>query len=620
MVAVLLLAGEVLALSFNPRIKLPKPARVPFGGKQGALGPVKRTVSRSSVEEPVPSSPGGRDAAMSKLEDLVVNAKSLLRGRSEGGNTFVRNVLSGFTVSLAMIPEAVAFAFVAGVSPLVGLWSTVVLNLFATLLGGRPGICSSASGACSVVIAALVASHGPTYLSGCVLLAGLLQCLAGVGGLGKFIRLVPHPVMLGFVNGLAIVMTRAQLTHFCDPATGAILSGVAAQTMFGLTALTMALVKLTPKVTKALPPSLVSVAIVTAVTHAFNLPARTLVDIAGSETFRGGLSVLPTLCIPALPWLSAPFETLGIIAPYAITMAAVGLIESLLTMQLIDGIVDDGTRGSTRKECFGQGVGNIASGLTSGMGGCALLGQSLINVDAGGTSRVSGIALSLFLATGIVATAPLLGQVPIAALVGVMLLVCQATFSWSSLRVMRKIPKIDALVILLVSFVTVKEDLAKAVVAGTICSALGFAWKQSTNISATLSRSAVPAGASAGTEAAWKTYNVRGPLFFGSTQAFNSLFDVKGDGDDVVIDFLNSRVYDHSALEAINSMADRYGALGKRVHLRHLSSDCSALLERIQGSSLPPYEIVESDPATDPVYEVAEDPAVYRDVPLPPSS
>lgn len=274
-----------------------------------------------------------------------------------------------------------------------------------------------------------------------------------------------------------------------------------------------------------------------------------------------------------------------------------------------EGIVDDGKRGSTRRECIGQGLGNIASGMTGGIGGCALLGQSLINVESGGgVSRLSGMSMAAFLALGIVCAAPLLGNVPVAALVGVMLLVCQSTFSWSSLRVIRKIPKLDALVILLVSAVTVVEDLAMAVVVGTIASALGFAWKQSTSIMATTSNVSRKS----------KTYNIRGPLFFGSTQQFGSLFSPKTDPVDVVIDFTDSRIMDHSGLEAINDLADRYGReMGKSVTLRHLSSDCTQLLSRLHEGGLPPYEIIDSDPATDPVYEVAEDPKYYRDVPIP---
>jgi len=544
------------------------------------------------------------EAPPSQVEDLVANANSLfLTVYPKGPSAALSNVASGFTVSLAMIPEAVAFAFVAGVSPLVGLWSAVVMGFFAAAFGGRGGIVTGASGACAVVMAKLVATHGEAYLSAGVLLAGLLQLAAGWLRLGKFIRLVPHPVMLGFVNGLAVVMFRAQLTHFRSAATGAWLTGLPALSMGVLTALTMFVVKAAPRVTTALPPALIATGVTTVVAKLLllcGLPARTLVDIAGAETFAGGLKILPRLGLPSLPGFGAtPLRALGVIAPYALTMAAVGLIESLLTLQLVDGLVDDGSRGSTSKECVGQGLGNLFSGLTSGMGGCALIGQSLINVESGGTSRLSGVAMSLFLGTGILAAAPLLGQVPIAALVGIMLLVCHSTFSWSSLRLLKKIPRTDVFVICLVSAITVVADLAKAVFAGTIVSALSYAWKMSTAIGvrATSTKADELLG--------WRTYKVEGPLFFGSTANFDGGFTPKQDPNDVVLDFANSRVMDHSALEAINALASKYGALQKRVHLRGLSSDCSALLAKLNGGANPPYELIEPNPATDPVYEVA---------------
>ena len=396
-----------------------------------------------------------------------------------------------------MVPEAVSFSFVAGVSPLVGLWTTVVMGFFAAAFGGRAGICSSASGACSVVVAALCASHGPGYLAGCAALAGLLQIGAGAFGLGKMIRLVPHPVMLGFVNGLAVVMLKAQLTHF--QAAGKFLSLFAPEGLatYGCAILTMALVKfgipmLQEKVdaAKSVPPTLGGVVIASVVAKVFKWPLKTLADVAGAETFKGGLSVLPKLGLPSSVWtplVSSPIETLKIILPYAVTMCAVGSIESLLTLQLLDGIIDDGERGSTKKEVIGQGIGNLAAGLTGGIGGCALIGQSLINAQSGGcVSRLSGMSMAIFLALGIVGFAPLLGQIPVVALAGVMLLVCQSTFAWGSLRLVGKVPNIDLLTIAVVSLVTIKDDLAKAVVYGTIMSALSFAYKQSTAISSTI--------------------------------------------------------------------------------------------------------------------------------------
>jgi SulP family sulfate permease len=540
----------------------------------------------------------------SQIESIYGNAKSLNPfGSHIERETVLSSLAAGLAVSLAMIPEAVSFAYVAGVSPLVGLWTTVFLGFIAASFGGRAGICSSASGACAVVVASLCAMHGPAYLSACAIMAGLLQIVfGGYLGMGKFIRLVPHPVMLGFVNGLTVVMVRAQLPQFQTAAGSYLsLSSPAGQSMYGLTALTMLLVRTIPKI-KALrniPPSLGAVTVCALIAKLLKLPVKTLSDVSGADTFRGGLSVLPTISFPSVPFT---LETLKIIAPFAITMAAVGAIESLLTMQLLDGIADDGKRGSTKKECLGQGLGNMASGFAGGIGGCALLGQSVINAESGGLkSRISGMSMAVFLALGIVAFAPLLGSVPIAAMTGVMFTVCQSTFSWSSLRIINKIPKLDAAIIFLVSFITVKDDLAKAVVAGVIANALGFAWKQSTSITASQSMVKVPKE-----KTQWKSYNLNGPIFFASTTQFANIFDVKNDPSDIIIDFTDSRVYDHSALEAINNLADKYGDAGKKVHLRHLSPDCGDLLKQLHGGDRP-YEVIETDPNTDPMYAVARD-------------
>lgn len=552
-----------------------------------------------------------QEPPLSQVESLRNLAKSLnFFGNSKDDNAlpvaskekqrvYAKSVASGLAVSLAMIPEAISFSYVAGVSPLVGLWTTVVLGFVAAAFGGRPGICSSASGACSVVVAPLCAVMGAPYLSICAMLAGILQIL--FRSTGKFIRLVPHPVMLGFVNGLAVVMARAQLVHFKD-ASGAFLSlsNSAGRSTIGLTALAAFLVRAIPRVKalQAIPPTLGAVTICSLLQKVLQLPGvRTLADVSGADTFRGGWSVLPKLSF----WPSeVPFslETLKIVAPYAITMAAVGAIESLLTAQLIDGIMEEEEASSTKQECLGQGLGNLAAGLTGGIGGCALLGQSIINVESGGgRSRLSGISMSLFLALGILAGAPLLANIPVAALVGVMLCVCQSTFSWSSLRILHKIPKLDTAIIFLVSFITVKDDLAKAVVTGVIASALGFAWKQSTEITAATQEA---------TKKSWKTYSIKGPLFFGSTTSFSKLFsNLRDDPSDVVIDFTESRVCDHSALEAIQSIADKYNEAGKKVHLKHLSDDCSRLLTRLHGEASPYQLIIESDPKTDPVYSIA---------------
>lgn len=518
---------------------------------------------------------------------------------------YAKSLAAGLAVSLAMVPEAISFAYVAGVSPLVGLWTTVVLGFVAAAFGGKPGICSSASGACSVVVAALCVQKGPSYLSVCAMMAGILQIVFRKAG--RFIRLVPHPVMLGFVNGLTVVMARAQFRHFQD-ASGAFLtlSSNAGRSMYGLTAMTAILVRLIPRIKalQAIPPTLGAVTFCAVLQKLVRLPGvKTLADVSGAETFAGGWSVLPTFSL----WPSGvpiSFETLRVIAPYAVTMAAVGAIESLLTMQLLDNLVENesGKPSSTKKECLGQGLGNLASGLTGGIGGCALLGQSIINVESGGgISRLSGMSMAVFLALGILVGAPLLASIPVAALVGVMLTVCQSTFSWSSLRILHKIPRLDAAVIFLVSFVTVRDDLAKAVLVGVIASALGFAWKQSTAITATTSTSTLPRTKS------WKSYHIRGPLFFGSTTSFAGLFSrIEDDPAQVVLDFTESRVCDHSALEAIRGVADKFHEAGKKVHLRHLSANCRLLLETLHGKRDTNYELIlESDPGNDPVYSVA---------------
>jgi len=534
------------------------------------------------------------DPPPSQVESIKENAKLLLPIK-EGDTAkslqtkLFQATLAGLTVALAMVPEAVAFSFVAGVSPLVGLWTTVLLGFTAASLGGRPGISSSASGAVSVVIANLCRAHGPAHVSACAVLAGILQVAAGLLGLGKFIRLVPHPVMLGFVNGLAIMMTRSQLHAFMG-LTWRSAEGVAA---YGLCVLTMVLAKLIPKWNKSVPATLSAVAIATAFSKFLSLPVKTLSDIAGAETFVGGASVLPKFGLPQIPWT---LETLKIILPFAIIVSTVGSIESLLTKQLLDGMADDGKTGTNGQEMSAQGAGNILSGLFGGIGGCALLGQSIINMEnGGGISRWSGMSMALLLGLGIVAFAPVLGSVPLVSLVGIMLLVCYSTFSWSSLRIINKIPKLDAAVIALVSLVTVQKDLATSVLVGTIASALGFAWKQSTNLSA-----------SSATSDDRKLYKIRGPLFFGSTGQFSRLFNAKEDPSTIVLDFADSRVMDHSALDAIHNLADDYGSMGKTVHLCHLSEDCQARLRKMykDGESRP-FEVIAGDPATDPVYQIA---------------
>ncbi|MFC4273105.1 SulP family inorganic anion transporter [Sneathiella chungangensis] len=490
-------------------------------------------------------------------------------------------ILSGLTVALALVPEAVAFAFVAGVHPLVGLYAAFIVGLITALIGGRAGMISGATGALAVVMVSLVALHGVEYLFAAVVLMGILQLLAGIFRLGKFIRLVPHPVMLGFVNGLAIVIFMAQLTQFKTVDTyGEIvwMSGGPLALMLGLVALTMAAIWLMPKLTTAIPAPLAGIALVAGIVIAFGLDVPRVGDLA---SIKGGL---PEFHIPMVP---LNLETLKIIFPFALILAAIGLIESLLTLNLVGEITEES--GGASQECMAQGLANTVTGFFGGMGGCAMIGQSIINMKSGGRSRLSGIAAALFLLSFILFASPLIEQIPLAALVGVMFMVVIGTFAWQSLRIMRIIPLADTLVIILVTVVTVLSDLAVAVVVGVIVSALVYAWNNARRIHAVTEI----------TDAGVKIYKIEGPLFFGSTDGFAELFDLKGDPDLVVVDFMNSRVVDQSALQAIEVLASKYNALGKHVQLRHLSRDCHKLLNRA-GQLM-----IDSD--DDPNYGVAVD-------------
>lgn len=499
--------------------------------------------------------------------------------------------LAGLTVALALVPEAVAFAFVAGVEPLVGLYAAFMVGLITALFGGRPGMISGATGALAVVMVALVAEHGVQYLFATVVLMGFLQLVAGAFRLGKFIRLVPHPVMLGFVNGLAIVIFLAQLGQFQVPGTasadghvmipnGQWLDMQPMAIMLGLTALTMAIIWLTPKVTKAVPAPLAGIAIVAGLVIAFGLDAQRVGDLA---SIKGGL---PSFSLPGVP---LTLETLKIIFPYAFILSAIGLIESLLTLNLVGELT--GRRGGASKECLAQGAANVATGFFGGMGGCAMIGQSMINVKSGGRTRLSALMASLFLLAFILVASPLIEQIPLAALVGVMFMVVIGTFAWRSLRIMRKIPLTDAAVIVLVTATTVKFDLATAVIVGVIVSALAYAWNNAKRIRILSHDSIRVPGA--------KTYEIEGPLFFGSTHGFAELFDADADPDIVIVDFLRSRIVDQSALQAIEDLAAKYEAQGKELRLRHLSPDCHKLLKHA-GQLM-----VEAD--DDPDYQVAAD-------------
>ncbi len=508
--------------------------------------------------------------------------------------TVKNDVLSGITVALALVPEAVAFAFVAGVGPLVGLYAAFMVGLITACIGGRPGMISGAAGALAVVMVSLVAGHGVEYLFAAVVLMGLLQIAAGALRLGKFIRMVPHPVMLGFVNGLAIVIFLAQLQQFGvagEPGwlhgtfmEGSIidvawLQGVQLYLLLGLVALTMAIIHFLPRLTNAVPSSLAAIVVVSLLVLGLGLDTRVVGDIA---SIKGGL---PTFHIPAVP---LNWETLTIIFPYSVILAAIGLIESLLTLRLVDEITE--TRGRGNRECVGQGVANTVTGLFGGMGGCAMIGQSMINVNSGGRGRLSGITAALSLLAFILVASPLIEQIPLAALIGVMFIVVIGTFEWSSFRVLRKVPRSDALVLVLVSAVTVATDLAIAVVVGVIVSALVFAWEHAKHIRVEARED----------HEGSTVYAVGGPLFFGSVTSFLEQFDPAQDRDDVIIDFAFSRVCDHSGLEAIDTLADRYLSAGKTLHLVHLSPECKQLLRKAGN-------LVEVNVIEDPRYFVAED-------------
>ncbi len=579
--------------------------------------------------------------------------------------TQIKNdVLSGLTVALALVPEAVAFAFIAGVDPVIGLYSAFFIGLITAVFGGRPGMISGATGAMAVVVIGLVSIHGIEYLFPTVILCGILQILVGTARLGKLIRMVPHPVMLGFVNGLAIVIFLAQFGSFkgFNASTGTLqyLGGSQMGIMLGLVALTMLIIWGLPKLTKAFPSSLAAILIVTFLSIAINnsqalkpsastdggnvvatvgdmlldnskakavqnaARAKAVQDAATagrtsvaahahghapavselnseervaaiasvdpeSASIKAGLPKLffNDASLPATPPVN--WTTLAIIFPFALTLCGVGLIESLMTLTLIDEITE--TRGQGNRECFGQGLANIICGLFGGMGGCAMIGQSLINVNSGGRGRLSGIVAAVCLLLFVLFMSSWIEVIPMAALVGVMFMVVIGTFEWASLKLFRKIPLADILVMVLVAgYTVVMHDLATAVILGVVVSALVFAWQHATHIGSQVSHN----------EFGSKIHQVHGPLFFASAQSFKEIFDPKNDPDDVVIDFYYSRVYDQSGLEAINSIAERYDALGKRIHLTHLSPECRKLLDRAD-------DLVEVNLSEDPQYHVATD-------------
>ncbi|UPQ78896.1 SulP family inorganic anion transporter [Flavobacterium azooxidireducens] len=485
-------------------------------------------------------------------------------------------ILSGLTVALALVPEAVAFAMIAGVSPLVGLYAAFMMGLVTSILGGRPGMISGATGAVAVVVVTLAQSHGVEYIFATVIIAGIIQMAAGFLKLGKLIRLVPHPVIFGFVNGLAIIIFMSQLDQFKD-ISGNWLTGGNLYLLLGLVFLTMLIIWGLPKLTKAIPASLTAILVVFGLVYFLKLDTKTVGDIA---SIKGGF---PPFHIPSIPFT---FETLQIIFPYAAIVAGVGLIESLLTLNIVDELTE--SHGHSNREAVAQGTANILSGFFSGMGGCAMIGQSLINVSNGARARLSGIVASVMLLVFVMFGSSLIEKVPMAALTGLMIMVAIGTFEWASLKTFTKFPKSDILVMVLVTLVTVfLHNLALAVLIGVIIAALVFAWDNAKRIRA---RKYVDYNGV-------KHYEIYEPLFFGSTTAFIEKFDILNDPTEIIIDFKESRVVDMSAIEALNRLTERYHKQGKKIQLRHLSPDCRSLIKNAES-------IIEVNVIEDPTYNV----------------
>ena len=522
-------------------------------------------------------------ALLDVAKSISFNTKNYIPKEGASFSLFRIEILAGLTVALALVPEAIAFAFVAGVAPLSGLYAAFIVGLITALIGGRPGMISGATGALAVVMVSLVMDHGAEYLFATVVLMGVLQLIAGISKLGKFIRMVPQSVMLGFVNGLAIVIGISQLSQFKtvnSMGESVWISGDTLTYSVIFVALTMYIIWLLPKITKLLPSTLVAILFTTIVVLVFKIDIPNVGDLA---SVKGGL---PKFSIPSVP---LNIETLKIIFPYAFILASIGLIESLLTLNLVGEISNK--RGGASQECVAQGVANTVTGFFGGMGGCAMIGQSIINVRSGGRTRIAGIAAALFLLIFILYTSAYIEMIPIAALVGVMFMVVIGTFAWNSLKILFVVPKSDALVTILVTVVTVLEDLAIAVIVGVIVSALVFAWKSASRIRAVERSSKSEKGA--------KVYEIEGPLFFSSTNSFLEIFNPSRDPKVIIIDFARSKVIDQSALKAIEDIAEKYNSFGKKVKLRHLTRDCHKLLSR--AGQL----VVDSD--DDPDYGMAVD-------------
>lgn len=491
-------------------------------------------------------------------------------------------ILAGLTVAMTMMPESLSFAILAGFPPLVGLYAAFIMGLVTAIFGGRPGLVSGGAGATVVVLIALMKSHSIEYVFAAVALCGVIQFLVGLLKLGKFIRLVPQPVMFGFVNGLAVIIFMAQLEQFKTIVNGQLtwMTGEPLLIMAGLVLLTIALVVFFPRITKAIPPSLAAIIVVFLLVFGFNIDTRTVKDIA---SVSGGF---PPFHIPKIP---LNFDTLQIIFPYALIMAGVGLTEGLLTLNLVDEIT--ATRGNGNRECLAQGGANMLNGFFYGMGGCPMIAQTLVNLSAGARARLSGIVAALTILLIIFFGAPIIERVPMAALTGVMIMVAIGTFEWVSFKIINKMPKQDVFVGILVAVITILlHNLALAVLIGVIISALVFAWDSATRIRA---RKYVD-------EKGIKHYEIYGPLFFGSVTTFTEKFDVQSDPEEVIIDFKDSRVADMSGIEALNKLTEKYHKAGKKLHLRHLSEDCRLLLKNAEA-------VIDVNILEDPIYHVAAD-------------
>ncbi|MBD8082395.1 SulP family inorganic anion transporter [Chryseobacterium caseinilyticum] len=493
---------------------------------------------------------------------------------------YKNEILAGFTVAMTMIPESLSFAILAGLSPLIGLYAAFMMGLVTAVLGGRPGMVSGGAGATIVVLIALIKSHGVEYLFATVVLAGIFQLLVGVFKLGKFVRLIPQPVMYGFLNGLAVIIFMAQVEQFKVVDAQGIsgwLQGSSLYIMLALTALTVAIVYFFPKITKAVPASLVAIIVVFAIVVGFNINTKTVSDIA---SISGNL---PSFHIPKIPF---SLETLQIIFPYAMIMAGVGLIESLLTLSMVDEITD--SKGSANKESVAQGLANITNGFFGGMGGCAMVAQTLVNLNAGSRARLSGIFASLTILVIILVGAPFIEKIPMAALVGVMMMVAISTFQWVSIRIVNKMPKSDIFVGVTVALITILlHNLALAVLVGVIIAALVFAWDNAKRIRARTYTD----------DLGVKYYEISGPLFFGSVNAFTDKFDPKNDPDEVVVNFKDSRIVDMSAIDALDKLSKKYSQLNKKLVLKHLSEDCRKMLKNAEA-------VIEINVQDDPTYKV----------------